>query len=553
MKGLGELLRPAGRALAWASLGGTVTVAAGVGLMATSAYLISRAALHPPTMLLLLAPIAGVRFFSALRAVARYGERVMTHDATFRVLARLKVRIFARMAKAPPLELIGAASGDWLRRVSADVDRLERLYADGVGPVVVLVAVAASLAAWLATLVPVLGALAAGLLLVTGGLVPFVAWRLQSRGGTTLVAAEARLAARLVDTVRGLADLLASGRGDRIRAELVGAADAVALRQRQIDRVGAAAIGLMTLGAQAAGWIMLGAAAAAVRQGRLGGVVLAAVVLAVVAAFESVRPLATAFPTLGESVAAGRRVLTVPAGAARPAGAGRRPRGGGVRVEDLWVRYGPDRPWVLADVGFEVPAGAHVAVFGPSGGGKSSLVGALAGLIPYERGRIDIGGVELREADESALRAHLAVLLQRPYLFLATLRDNVRIARRDADDQEIWAALETVGLGAWATALPQGLDTVVGEQGRNLSGGERRRVALARVVLAGAPVWLLDEPFAGLDRKTAAEVAGRLAEEAAGRTVLVVTHDPVPGWRFDAVWRVDAGRLDTAGAPVGPA
>jgi ATP-binding cassette subfamily C protein CydC len=551
MRGLGDLLRPAGRAVAWASAGGTVTVAAGIGLMATSAYLISRAALHPSTLLLLLAPIAGVRFFSALRAVARYGERVMTHDATFRVLAHLKVRIFARMAEAPPPELIGTASGDWLRRVSADIDRLERLYADGIGPVVVLVAVSALLAAWLATLLPVLAAWAAGLLLFTGGLVPWLAWRLARRGETTLVAAEARLAARLVDTMRGLADLLASGQAPRIQTQLADAADQVAGRQRQLDRVGAVASGVMTLGAQLAGWVMLGQAADAVRAGRLGGVVVAAVVLAVVAAFESVRPLAAAFPTLGESVAAGRRVLAVRGGTQRPAAGRLGPADGTVRVEELWVRYGPEQPWVLADVGFSVPAGAHVAVFGPSGGGKSSLVGVLAGLVAYQRGRVYVGGVELRVVDDKALRSALAVLLQRPYLFSATLRDNLRIARRDATDAEMWAALEAVGLRAWAEGLPERLDTPVGDLGQNLSGGERRRVALARILLAEAPIWLLDEPLAGLDGPTALAVADRLAQAAAGRTVLVVTHDPVPGWRFDTVWRMDAGRLEPA--PLGSA
>lgn len=538
-----DLLRPARRAVVWASVGGVFTVAAGVGLMATSAYLISRAALLPSTILLLLAPIAGVRFFALLRAVSRYGERVMTHDATFQSLARLKVRIFDRLAAAPPLALLGAGRGDWLRRASADVDRLQRLYADGVGPLVVLATMAVGLVLWLARWGWAVAAAGSGLLLAVGVLVPLAAWRLQRPAQGSVVLGEANLATQLVDSIQGLEDRLSTDAPTRITDPLLAASLATLRRQRQLDRIQALGEAIMIGGASTVGLLVLWVAIPAVRTARLPGVLLAMVVLAVVAAFESIRPMAAAFASLGESRTAGERVLQ-PTAAVSTSGGGQRPRHCGITVEQVSLRYDPRLPPILDQVSLELPTGSRGLVVGPSGGGKSSLLAVMARLVPCQEGLVRLGGVVLDDIDEEALRDHVGLLLQRPHLFNASVRDNLRLARREATDGELEDALRAVGLQTWLATLPRGLDTRIGEMGRRLSGGERRRLALAQILVGDRPVCLLDEPLAGVDEDTALAVARRLDSWARGRTVLVVTHDPLPGWRFDAHWTLLDGRLE---------
>lgn len=543
-----DLLQPARRAIVWASLGGIVTVAAGVGLMATSAYLISRAALRPTTILLLLAPIAGVRFFALLRASSRYGERLMTHDATFQSLARLKVRIFDRLVAAPPQALLGAGRGDWLRRASADVDRLQRLYADGLAPLVVLVTMAGALGLWLAHWGWPIALAGAGLLLMVGALVPLVTWRLQHSAQDSVVLGEAKLATELVDSIQGLADRLSTDAPARIMDPILATSEGTLRRQRRLDRIQALGEALMTGGASAAGFLVLWVAIPWVRAAHLPGLLLAMVVLAVVAAFESIRPMSAAFASLGESRIAGERILQPASASIRKEVTGYRSlRHSGLVVEHLSLSYEPQLPRVLDDVSFTLPPGQRGLVMGPSGGGKSSLLAVLARLLPYQDGTVWLGGIRLEDVDERALRAHMGLLLQRPHLFNASVRDNLRLARPNAKEVDLLAALTAVGLEPWLATLPDGLNTSVGELGQQLSGGERRRLALAQILVGDTPIWLLDEPLAGLDEATALDIAQHLNSWASGRTVLVVTHDLLPGWTFDARWSLLDGRLAPRG------
>jgi ATP-binding cassette subfamily C protein CydC len=492
--------------------------------------------------LVLLAAIAAVRFFAIFRAASRYAERLMTHDATFRSLAHLKVRIFDRLAASPPIALLGAGRGDWLRRASADVDRLQRVYADGLAPVLILGVLTLALILWLSAWGWALAAVGGGLLVLAGALLPTLVWRLQRSRKGALVQGEARLATALVDTVQGLADRLATDRPARIGDGLAQLSEVTLARERQLDRIQAVGDALLTGAGVGAAFFVLAAAVPAVRAGRLPGVLVATVVLGVMAAFEAIRPMPAAAAALGETEAAAERLsLAEPLPAA--AAPSRLPADTGYVGDHLWLRYHPDSPWVLEDVSFRLPVGTQALLMGPSGEGKSSLLAMLARLISWQDGSLAFGGVPLNAVDDGALRAHVGLLLQRPHLFNASLRDNLRLARRDASDAELRSALHVVGLDEWAASLPAGLDTSVGELGQRLSGGERRRLALAQLVVQDAAVWLLDEPLAGLDNATADDVARRLRRLADGRTVLIASHDPLPGWTFDVVWRLADGRL----------
>jgi len=536
-----ELLAPARRAIVWASLGGFFTVAAGLGLMGTSAYLISRAALRPPTLLLLLAPIAGVRFFAVLRAGGRYGDRVMTHDASFRSLSRLKVAVFTRLSHQPPFQLLELGRGDWLRRMSADVDRLGRLYTDGVGPFIGLGLVAGAAGWWLVAWDPAVGWVSVAMLLLVGAVVPLTLSRTSGRKADTLVAAESRLATAVVDAVEGLGDLLSSDRVDAVLERMVSQNRTTLDRQRRLDRREAILQALVVFGGEATGWLVLAVGVSAVVAGRVPGFLVATLVLVAMAAFEAVRPLAGSAPVLGEMMAAGHRVL--PPETARPVVPVERPKDVHWEVEQVGVRYQPDGPWIIRGATLSLGTGQHGLIMGPSGSGKSTLAAAMARLVPYQAGALTLGGVPLPSVDEGWLRSHVAVLLQRPYLFQATVRANLRLGERGASDEQLWDALAAVDLADWVRRLPRQLDTPVGELGRMLSGGERRRLALAQLLLADAAGWILDEPLADLDPATAARVAQALHERARQRTVLVLTHDPLPFWTFARRWRMENGIL----------
>lgn len=543
MRTLLSLLRSEVRPFGMAIFLGTLAVGGGIGLMGTGADLISRAALHPATLLLLLVPIAGVRFFSLLRAAARYGERLVSHDLTFRLLANLKVEIFRRLERKTPPALHQTASGEWLRRLSADVDRLQNFYLDGVGPWGVLVLVAGLSAAIMAPFgkEPAV-TLPAGLLL-TGAAIPLVSFLLERGDKVRLVAAQSRLASRLVDSVFGMADLLMTPDGGRTRALLLEESERAAGRRLRMDGAGAWARALEVLATNLTALAIVWEAVPKVRAGTLPGVDLAVVLLVAIAAFAAVTPLARSFDAVGEDLEAARRM-----GAPLPKEAPTRlsersPADVTLRARELSFRYDESGPWVLEEVSFLLPPGRHIALVGSSGAGKSTLFFILTKLLGDFCGEVSLGGRDIRAIPEEDLRRAFAVVTQRPHLFNGTLEENIRIGRPDATRDEVKRAAETAALSSFIASLPDGLDTAVGEQGTSLSGGERQRVALARAVLRDAPLLLLDEPLTGLDSATAAAVSQNLRHFCQGRSVLYITHRPLPGWEMDEVWHLEAGRL----------
>lgn len=538
------ILRPCRRQILGAALLSLLALGCALGLIGTSAYLIGRAAQHPASILLLLVPIVGVRFFSLGRAVSRYAERVRAHDVTLRVLARLKGSVFARLERLAPLALLSGSRGDWLRRLGADVDRLESFYIDGAGPALALSAGALAAPAFLAVAyAPVLGGLLLLGLVVAGVVLPLAGVARLTGAARRLPELRGTVAGRLVDVVAGMADLAAMGAGARLGARVLAAGDEELATQLRVDRGAAVLAGLLTLVAGATALGLTAVGAELVRRGTLPGVLLAVVALFAVTAFEVVTPVLRAYPAIGESVAAMERLSF--AGMPRRPGSEAAGEAGGddIAVDHLYFRYDPGAPWLLEDVTASIPAGGRVLLTGPSGEGKSTLVALLAQLVPYRHGSIRLGGAELSGLAEAGVRRRMAVVSQRTHLFAASLERNLSLGRPGASAEELEAAVRRVHLDALVATLPQGLKTPVGRYGRQLSGGEAQRVAVARLLLAGASILLLDEPTAGLDAATAQAVQATLREIASGRTVLYVTHEPLVGWDFDAIWHLADGRL----------
>jgi ATP-binding cassette, subfamily C, bacterial CydC len=527
---LRELLRlvPVPRwRLAWAVLLGALTVLFGVGLMATSGYLISRAAERPP-ILSLMVTIVAVQFFGIGRPFVRYLERLASHDMALRVLGRLRGRFFERIEPLAPAELDAYRKGDLLSRMVADVDALQNLYLRGVEPpLVAALAGAVSVGAAVA-LLPAAGFVLAGGLLLGGLAVPALAGLLGVKAGRRQAAARGQLSSELVELFRGAPELVAFG-GDQAALHRVSAADRMLVKLARRDALSAGVgdgLELVVTGLTIAGVLAVGIAAH--EHGALNRVLIATLALLALAAFEAVTPLAATARDLSATLAAGRRVLelTDRTAAVRdpsdPVPAPDWPFA--VALEGVTARYPREELSALDDVDLRLEPGERVALVGPSGAGKTTVTNLLLRFLDPEYGRVTIAGRDAREYRQDDVRRAISVAGQESHLFSASIRENVRLARPSASDDEIADALRRARIWEWICRLPDGLDTFVGEDGRELSGGQRQRIVLARALLAGAPVLVLDEPTAHLDPVTACELVDDVFSAAGDRTVLLITH-----------------------------
>jgi ATP-binding cassette subfamily C protein CydC len=531
------LLIPFWRGMALAVLLGALTIASSVGLMATSAWMISKAGVQPSIADLGVSVVA-VRFFGIARAGFRYLERLASHDTTFRILARLRVRFYAAVEPLAPARLMQYRSGDLLGRVVGDIETLQDVFLRGVAPPVVAVLIALLLTGLLAAFDALAALVALGFVLVTGAALPLLAWWLGSRPGKALIAEREALHAGLVDALQGMADAVAYGSADRLRAQLDASSAALAQAERRYHRLE----GIQT----ALGLLLTHGAALAVlivAIPRVDGILLATLTLATVAAFEAFTPLAIAANQFSASLEAASRIfdlIDAEPMVVDPPQPAPLPARFDLRIDGLTFRYAPDQAPVLDGLTLAIPYGQHIALTGRSGSGKSTLVNVLLRFWPVEAGCITLGGVDLTGLSQSDARQVFGVITQRTHLFNTTLRENIRIARPDATDAEVEAAARQAHIHAFISGLPDGYETAAGENGVKLSGGERQRVALARVLLKGAPVLILDEATAHLDAATERDLLAAVLDAAHGRTVILLTHSRALLDRMDAVYRLEA-------------
>ncbi|MCW7986145.1 ABC transporter [Streptomyces platensis subsp. clarensis] len=536
---------------AWALLLGSLALGSAVGLMATSGWLISRAAQQPPVLYLMVA-VTATRAFGIGRAVFRYAERLVAHDAVFRMLAEVRVAVFRRLERLAPAGLRERSRGDLLSRLVADVDAVQDYFLRWLLPVGAAVLVGAGAVGFTGWLLPEAGAILAAGLLLTGVGVPVLSGALARRTERRLAPARGRLATRVVEMLTGTAELTVAG-ALGARTESVRCADRdltrIASRSAAVAGTGAGLSALLcglTVAASAVAGVQ------AVQTGRLTGVALAVVVLTPLAAFEAVTGLPLAVQYRRRTRHAAERVFEVldaPAPVSEPVTPAAAPGTPfPLAVRELTARHpGQDRP-ALDGVGFTLTAGHRLAVVGASGSGKTTLAQVLLRFLDGESGTYTLGGTEAREMAGDAVRRLVGLCAQDAHLFDSSLRENLRLARPDGRgagddaDQDLWDALARARLADWVRGLPAGLDTMVGERGARLSGGQRQRLALARALLADFPVLVLDEPAEHLDLATADALTADLLTATEGRTTVLITHRLTGLDAVDEVLVLDRGR-----------
>jgi thiol reductant ABC exporter CydC subunit len=567
------LARPAAGRLALATLLGAGAVAAAIGLIATSAWLISRSAQRPQESAVAIA-IVGVQFFALSRGLCRYAERVVGHDAAFRVLSDLRVSVYERLERLAPLGLPAFGSGDLLARLIGDIDSLQDLLLRVAPPFAIALLVGAATVGLVWWMLPAAGLILLVALLVAGTLVPWLTGTLAARTEARQAAARGELTASVVDLIEGAPELAVNG----ATAEQLGRAMAA---DTEVTRLAGAAArtagigqGLSSLCVGLAMWGALAVGVTAVHAGRLEGVLLAGIALIPLVAFELVTALPGATQTLQRVRRSAARVFEVmdtPPPVVEPAhpvtlstststprskqtpfsgpitpgvrGVELTPTAHLLQVRDLRYRYPGETRWALDRVDLDLSPGRRVAVVGPSGAGKSTLAAVLLRFLPYEAGSVTLDGVELAELDGDTTRRVVGLVAQDAHVFDSTLEENLRLAKRGATESELDDALAAARLLDWTRELPAGLQTEVGERGARMSGGQRQRLAIARALLADFGVLILDEPGEHLDTQTADAIVADLLTITEGRTTLLITHRLTGLQDVDEVLVLDHGQV----------
>ncbi|QYA95380.1 thiol reductant ABC exporter subunit CydD [Streptomyces anulatus] len=532
--------------LTLALLLGSLAVGSAVGLMAVSGWLISRASEEPPVMYLMMA-VTATRAFGIGRAVFRYAERLVSHDAVLKLLADLRVSVYRGLERIAPGGLRTTRRGDLLSRLVADVDALQDYWLRWLLPVGTAVVVGAAAAGFTGWLLPEAGVILAVGLLVAGVGVPLVSGACARRTERQLAPARAALATRVTDLLGATAELTVAGalpaRQTRLRA-------ADTLLTRIASRAAAATALGGGLSALVCGLTVVAAATVAVpavQDGRLSGVALAVVVLTPLAAFEAVTglPLAVQYrQRVARSAERVFEVLDAPVPVREPEAPAEEPASPfPLEVRGLSARYPGARHDALASLDLTLTRGRRIAVVGPSGSGKTTLAQVLLRFLDASSGTYRLGGVEASALDSDTVRRSVGLCAQDAHVFDSSIRENLRLARPGATDAELRDALSRARLLDWVLALPEELDTPVGEHGARLSGGQRQRLALARALLADFPVLVLDEPAEHLDLPTADALTADLLDATRGCATVLITHRLTGLDTVDEVLVLDAGRV----------
>ncbi|WP_375322098.1 heme ABC transporter ATP-binding protein/permease CydC [Aliivibrio logei] len=523
------------------------TLFASIGLLTISGWFISASAIAGLTIARetfnYMLPAGAVRGFSIGRTAGRWGERVVSHNATFKLLTELRIFFFKKLIPLIPGRFSKLRDADLLNRLVADVDAMDHVYLRLISPIIVgtlgIVGLTAFLAWFDVTIGLTLGAILFSLLLIW----PTLFYKLGKKNGAELTQNKATLRIKTLDWLQGNAELRIFGAEDQYQQRILDAQVALLSNQRHMATLTGLANGLLLL---ANGWtllLMLWISADGIA-GMTPDPMVAMVAFATMASFELLMPIAGAFQYLGQTLSSARRlneIITATPDTVFDENGVTQTVKGNLTISDVNYQYLDAETDVIKHVSLDLLSGQKMAIVGQTGSGKSTLLQLLTRQWDPKSGSIAIDGVQLPKWKESSLRSAMSVVSQRVDILNGSLRDNLRLANDSATDELLAQTLEKVGL--YDLAVDEGLNAWLGDGGRQLSGGERRRIGIARALLHDAPIVLLDEPTEGLDQKTEQHIMTVLNEHIKHKTVVFITHRLVNLEAMDQICLMDHGEI----------
>ncbi len=517
----------------WVVLGillSLITVMANITLMAVSGWFIASMAIAgvAGASINYFSPAAVIRAMAILRTGGRYTERLVTHEATFRLLSTLRVSFYQRLEPLVPAGLEDLQSGDILSRILADINTLENFYIRVIVPMSVA-ALATLIITWVVSAYSSTLALTLLLMLAMAGvLLPLLIGKLGVKPGRQNVERNTQLRTQVIDGVQGLAELTLCGALQQQAVQVRDASERLIQTQTDMGRVSGLAQSGLTLLSNTALWLVMILAIPLVSSQAIEPAELAMLGLLSLAAFEAVMPLPEAFRLLGQIHTAAARLFELsdrPVPVQQPQQAARTPSRFDLSIRDLNFRYREKGQLVLENFNLDLPMGHKVAIVGESGAGKSSLIQLLLRNRQAETGQISFGGRRLEDYHSDQLHDWIAVVPQQVHLFNTTIRQNLLLAKPQATEAELHRACVIAQLDDFIAQQPEGYETWVGETGVKLSGGQARRIAIARALLRDFQLLILDEPGEGLDSRTEMNMIEALLPALDGRSMLLITHN----------------------------
>lgn len=528
----------------------SITILASVALMGTSAWLISTAAIATSIAELGVSTV-GTRFFGITRAVFRYLERLVSHDVTFRLLAKLRVWFYEKLEPLAPARLMNFRSGDLLARIIGDVETLENFYVRVVSPPLTAIVVGTFTAIFLASFYPLLAPVYLTFYLSLGLLLPILAQTTSRKSAEQTISLRAELQTKLVDGIQGMADLIAYGRADERLAQIAANANEYGNAQRRMARVTGIHSALGTLLTNLGMWTILFLTIPQIINGEIAGPMLASLTLLTFASFEAVLPLPLAAQMWNSAREAARRLFEVvdvepeitENSEQRIVNSKNLPLISNIQLSNLSFAYPSQTTPALQHVTFNLQPATSLAIVGPSGAGKSTIANLLLRFWDYKVGEITLGGESLKAQNQDQVRERIGLVSQNTYFFNTSIYENLRFARKKVTREEVEAACKSAQIHEFIMNLPKGYDTLIGEQGLRLSGGERQRLAIARALIKDAPILILDEPTANLDPLTEQQVLETLFKVMKQKTSLLITHRLVGLENVDVIVVMNHGQV----------
>lgn len=491
----------------------------------------------------LMAIFVSVVIFAVLRGILRYAEQACNHFIAFKLLALIRDKVFQALRKLCPAKLEGKDKGNLISVITSDIELLEVFYAHTISPAAIAFLFTILMCGYIGSFHPVLGVLALAAYLIVGIVMPLIISRVSGDDGMRFRSKSGELSSFVLDSLRGLSETMQYGVAEKRLQDMNARTDALSVDEARMKKVTgwnmAITNGLILI----LDFTMLFVSIYLYQAGEIGfdGVLLATIAL--MSSYGPVVALANLGSTLQNTFAAGNRVLDIlkETPAVEDITGGKDINFGDVTVDNLSFSYGEET--ILSDISLQIPEKSIVGIVGRSGSGKSTLLKLLMRFWKVEQGDVKIAGISVSQINTENLRQMESYVTQETHLFHDSIRNNLRIARLDATDEEIQNACKKASVHDFIMSLPQGYDTLVGELGDTLSGGERQRLGLARAFLHDAPLMLLDEPTSNLDSLNEAVILKSLHEESEGKTVVLVSHRESTMRIADKVYSVEHGRM----------